>query len=158
MYGGFKFMNLDNKYMHLAIKEAKKAYEENEVPIGAVIVKDNKVIARAYNQKEKYKNACAHAEILAIQKASKKLNNWRLINCTMYVTLEPCAMCASAINQARISRLVYSLKDESNGAVNSKIKLYKFKTINNPPKVKILEDKEYKLLIQKFFKDKRNKR
>ena len=100
------YMN-DIYFMKEALKEANKAFNCGEVPIGAVIVKDNKVIARAYNLKESKNNATNHAEIMAINKASKKLDNWRLIDCTMYVTMFPCPMCASAINQARISRVIY---------------------------------------------------
>lgn len=146
----------DSQYMKIALKEAKKAALENEVPIGAVLVKDNKVIAKAHNQKEKKKDATAHAEILVIRKAAKKLDNWRLLGCNLYVTLEPCAMCASAINQARISELIFALEDPKNGAVLNGPKLYNSKTINNPPKIKskILEE-EAKEILQKFFKNRR---
>lgn len=149
-------MNNDIKYMKLAIKEAKKASVLCEVPVGAVIVKNNQIIARAYNLKEKKKDATAHAEILAIKKASKKLNNWRLLDCTMYVTLEPCAMCASAIAQARIKKLVFALDDPHNGAVINGPKLYKIKTINNPPEVKngVLKS-EAETLLKSFFKSRR---
>lgn len=148
--------NLDIKYMKVALNEATKALKENEVPIGAVIVLNNKIIAKAHNQKEKKNDVTAHAEILAIKKASKKLNNWRLNDCKMYVTLEPCAMCASAINQSRIKELIYALEDEKNGAINNTVKLYKFKTINKVPAIKtgILEN-ESKQLLKIFFKKKR---
>lgn len=150
------FMNNDIKFMKEAIKEAKKAFDKNEVPIGAILVKNNKIIARAHNLKEYKKDVCAHAEILAIKKASKVLKNWRLSYTTLYVTLEPCAMCASAINQARISRLVFALEDKNNGAVINGPKLYKFKTCNLPPEVKfgILKE-ESKALLTKFFIKKR---
>lgn len=146
----------DIKFMNIAIKEANKAFLSNEVPIGAVIVKDNKVIAKAHNLKEKNKDVTSHAEILAIKKASKKLNNWRLNDCTMYVTLEPCAMCASAISQARISKVIFALEDKNNGAIINGPKLYKFKTNNLSPIVEcgILE-KESLMLLKKFFKNKR---
>ncbi|MCQ2787137.1 MAG: nucleoside deaminase, partial [Bacilli bacterium] len=138
--------------------EAKTAAKEGEVPIGAVLVKDNKVIAKAHNLKESKLDATAHAEILVIKKASKKLNNWRLLNTTLYVTLEPCAMCASAIAQARIDKVVYALKDPHNGAIDSGVKLYRYKTINNPPKVTsgILK-KEAETLLKSFFGNKRKK-
>lgn len=157
MYGGFKFMN-DIKFMKIALDEAKKAAQEGEVPIGAVLVKDNKVIAKAHNLKESKLDATAHAEILVIKKASKKLNNWRLLDTTLYVTLEPCAMCASAIAQARISKVIYALKDPHNGAIDNGPKLYRFKTVNNPPKVisGILK-KEAENLLKSFFENKRKK-
>ena len=94
-------MTEKEKFMKEALKEAKKAYEKEEIPVGAVIVKDNKIIARAYNQKEEKRDTTKHAEIIAIQKASKKIDAWRLQDCEMYVTLEPCSMCAGAIIQAR---------------------------------------------------------
>lgn len=155
MYGGFKFMN-DIKFMKIALEEAKKAAKEGEVPIGAVLVKDNKIIAKAHNLKESKLDATAHAEILVIKKASKKLNNWRLLDTTLYVTLEPCAMCASAISQARIKRLVYALDDKNNGAIKNGIKLYKQKSINKPPLVtnNVLA-KDAKQILQKFFQEKR---
>ncbi|MCQ2795340.1 MAG: tRNA adenosine(34) deaminase TadA [Bacilli bacterium] len=146
----------DTKFMKLALMEAKKAAIEGEVPIGAVLVKDSKVIAKAHNLKESKKDATAHAEILVIKKASKKLNNWRLLDTTLYVTLEPCAMCASAISQARIKRVVYALDDENNGAIKNTIKLYTYKSINQLPQVTsgVLE-KDAKQILQTFFKKKR---
>ena len=99
--------------MEEAIKESKKALRRNEVPIGAVIVKDEKIIACGFNKREKTKNALAHAEIVAINKACKKLKDWRLEDCTIYVTLEPCPMCAGAILNARIKRIVYGAKDKT---------------------------------------------
>ena len=147
----------DIKFMKIALAEAKKAAIEGEVPIGAVLVKDNKVIAKAHNLKEKNKDVTAHAEILVIKKASKKLKNWRLLNTTLYVTLEPCAMCASAISQARINKIVYGLKDPHNGAVDSGVKIYRAKTINKSPIVKSgLMAEEIQQLLQAFFKKRRN--
>lgn len=99
----------DYEYMLLALEEAKKAYDEGEVPVGAVIVKDDNVIAKAYNTKEKNKCSLEHAELSVIKLACGKLDNWRLIGTTIYVTLEPCPMCASAIKQSRINRIVYLL-------------------------------------------------
>ena len=104
-------MNL--KFMKIALLEAKKAFLENEIPIGAVLVKNNKILAKAHNEKEKRKNTIAHAEILVIQKANKILNDWRLLDCELYVTLKPCEMCMSAINQSRISKLFYVLENNS---------------------------------------------
>ena len=109
----------DEKFMRLALREAKRAAKEDEVPVGAVIVKDGEVIARAHNKKEK--NGCAvdHAEILAIKKATKKLGNWWLEGCTLYVTLEPCAMCAGAIVNSRLAKVVYGAKDPRFGFLGS---------------------------------------
>ena len=97
-------MEEKEKYMKEALKEAKKAYDKLEIPVGAIIVKDGKIIARAHNNKEEKNDTTKHAEIIAIQKASKKLNTWRLTDCEMYVTLEPCSMCAGALIQARIKK------------------------------------------------------
>lgn len=158
MYGGFVVMSEDIRYMELALKEAKKAYALGEVPIGAVIVKNHQVIARAHNQKEKRRDVVAHAEIIAIQKASKKLHNWRLLDCVIYVTLEPCAMCASALAQARIKKVVYGLIDPHNGAIDSGVKLYRHKTNNKPPIVVggVLA-KESQKLLQQFFQKQRKR-
>ena len=102
--------------MREALKEALAAYEDNEVPVGAVIVHENRVIARAHNQRELLKDPTAHAEMIAITQAAAALNNWRLIGVTIYVTLEPCAMCAGAMVLARIGRLVYGTADPKAGA------------------------------------------
>ena len=122
-------MNEQEKFMKQALKEAQKAYEKLEVPVGAIIVKDGKIIARAHNLKETKHDTTKHAEILAIQKASKKLNSWRLIDCEMYVTLEPCSMCAGALINSRIKKVYIGAKDEKTGAVGSVFNLlddYKF--------------------------------
>lgn len=116
-------------FMKEALKEAKKAYKELEIPVGCVIVKDGEVIARAHNQKEKKKDTTKHAEILAIQKASKKIDAWRLENCEMYVTLEPCSMCAGALIQSRIKKVYIGAMDEKTGSCGSVLNLlddYKF--------------------------------
>ena len=145
-------MNINEKFMKEALKQAKKAYEKLEVPVGAVIVKDGKIIARAYNQKETKFDTTKHAEILAIQKASKKLKSWRLIDCEMYVTLEPCPMCAGAIIQSRLKKVYYSVPDEKTGAVGSKLNLFKDYKFNHNVESEngILTDK-CKELIQNFF-------
>lgn len=116
-------------FMKEALKEAKKAYKELEIPVGCVIVKDGEIIARAHNQKEKKKDTTKHAEILAIQKASKKIDAWRLENCEMYVTLEPCSMCAGALIQSRIKKVYIGAMDEKTGSCGSVLNLlddYKF--------------------------------
>ncbi len=150
-------MNINEKYMKKALLQAKKAYNKMEVPVGAVIVKDGKVIASAYNQKETKFDTTKHAEITAIQKASKKLNSWRLNDCEMYVTLEPCPMCAGAIIQSRIKKVYYGTPDEKTGAVGSKLNLFKDYKFNHKVEVEngILE-KECKELLQSFFKELRN--
>ncbi len=113
------------KYMELALLEAKKAYKKGDVPIGCVIVKDNKIIAKSHNTREKTNIVTNHAEIIAINKACKRLKNWRLIGCTIYVTKQPCDMCLSAIKQARMECLVYGTENDE------KVVNYKTKIINN---------------------------
>ncbi len=112
-------MENKDKFMKEALKEAEKAYKKLEVPIGAVIVKDGKIIARGHNQKEEKKDPTMHAEMIAIKKASKKLGAWRLNGCEMYVTLEPCPMCAGAIVNSRLDKLYIGAMDEKNGACAS---------------------------------------
>ena len=133
-------------FMQEALKEARKAYLKEEVPVGAVIVKDGKIIARAHNLKESKHSSLAHAEILAREKANKKLNAWRLENCEMYITLEPCMMCMGAIIESRISKVVYGVKKDEQ-------MYYDLKDINIVGGV--LEE-ECLHLLQKFFKNKRN--
>lgn len=117
--------------MREAMKEAQKAADKQEVPIGAVIVKDNKIIARGHNLKETASDAAAHAEMIAIRKACRKLENWRLLNSTIYVTLEPCLMCMGALIQARISRLVFSCYDPKAGACGSLYDVSNDKRLNH---------------------------
>ena len=141
-------------YMKQAIKEAEKAYEKLEVPVGAIIVKDGKIIARAYNQKESKTDTTKHAEILAIQKASKKLKSWRLIDCEMYVTLEPCTMCAGAIINSRIKKVYIGAMDEKTGAVGSVLNLFEDYKFNHKPEVEkgILKE-DCESLLKQFFKE-----
>ena len=145
---------MQEEFMKEALKEAKKAYKKLEVPVGAVIVKDGKIIARAHNQKETKYDTTKHAEILAIQKASKKLKSWRLIDCEMYVTLEPCSMCAGAIINSRIKKIYIGAKDEKTGAVGSKLNLFRDYTFNHEVdfEVGILED-ECQKILKDFFKE-----
>ena len=152
-------MEIKEKFMEEALKEAFKAYKKEEVPVGAIIVKDGKIIARAHNLKESKNDTTNHAEILAIQKASKKLNSWRLIDCEMYVTLEPCSMCAGAIINSRISKLYIGTMDKKTGACGSVLNLledYKFNHIVQVEKY-ILKDKCEKIL-KDFFKYLRSKK
>jgi tRNA(adenine34) deaminase len=141
-------------YMKQALKEAEKAYKKLEVPVGAIIVKDEKIIARAYNQKESKTDTTKHAEILAIQKASKKLNSWRLIDCEMYVTLEPCTMCAGAIINSRIKKVYIGAMDEKTGAVGSVLNLFEDYKFNHKPEVEkgILKE-DCESLLKQFFKE-----
>ena len=120
-----------NKYMDIAIKEAEKAYKKGEVPVGAIIVKDGKVIAKAHNTKETKRCAVNHAEILCIIKASKKLKTWHLDNCEMYVTLEPCMMCTGSIILSRIHAIYYGTNDPKGGCVNTLIDINQIKKINH---------------------------
>ena len=135
----------DEKYMKQAIKLAKKAYNKNEVPVGSLIVKDNKIIATAYNKKESKKNSILHAEIIAINKACRKLKTWHLENYILYTTLEPCMMCTGAIEQSRIKKIVYGIENFNCGYLNN---LKNVEIIN-------LKNNECSLLLKKFFKSKR---
>ena len=114
-----------NKYMNIAISEAKKALKKGEIPVGAVIVKDNIVIAKAHNTREENQNALEHAEVNAIKKACEYLNNWRLENCDMYVTMEPCPMCCGAILQSRIKNVYYGAYSKDNGCMGTVVNLPK---------------------------------
>ena len=141
-------------YMKQALKEAEKAYRKLEVPVGAVIVKDGKIIARAHNQKETKTDTTKHAEILAIQKASKKLESWRLIDCEMYVTLEPWSMCAGAIINSRIKKVYIGAMDEKTGAVGSVLNLFEDYTFNHKVEAeKGIMEKECQETLKKFFKE-----
>ncbi len=147
----------DKKYMKMALKEAKKAVKKDEVPIGAIIVRDGKVIAKAHNLREKSNMATGHAEILAIQQANKKLKSWRLDSCTLYVTIEPCPMCAGAIVQSRIKNVVYGAQDLKSGAHQSVTNLFDL-PLNHKVKVEhgIMEE-ECGQIVSKFFAGKRRK-
>ena len=142
--------------MQEAYNQALKAYKKDEVPIGCVIVKDNKIIARAHNKKEKKNCAVFHAEIECINKATKKLNNWNLSGCEMYVTLEPCMMCTGAIINSRIDKIYYACEDPKGGAISSNIKLQNIKNLNHYPEVELgLMKEECSQILKKFFKSKR---
>ena len=137
---------MNEYYMSVALKEAKKACKKEEVPVGAIIVKNNKIIAKAYNKKEKTKNVIKHAEIIAISKASKKMKNWRLENCEIYVTMEPCMMCCGAIQQSRIKKIIYGVKNENYGFTDQ---------LKNIEIISGISEKECKELVQTFFRKKR---
>ena len=142
------------KYMRAAIREAKKAYALNEVPIGCVIVYEDKIIARGYNRRNTDKMTLAHAEISAIKKASKKIGDWRLEGCTMYVTLEPCQMCAGALVQSRIDKVVIGCMNAKAGCAGSVINLLEMKQFNHQVEVErgVLEQ-ECSEMISNFFKE-----
>ena len=149
-------MNDDYKYIKLALKEAQKALKIDEVPVGAIIVKDNKIIARAHNKKESSNLATNHAEIIAINKASKKLNTWHLDDCIMYVTLEPCVMCAGALIQSRIKKVVYGAKSYQDGAIESALKLFEIPGFNHYPETYYFDKEEMcSKIISDYFKSKR---
>ena len=152
-------MTEDERYMKEAIKQAKKAYALDEVPIGCVIVQDNKIIARGYKRRNTDKNALAHAEISAIKKASKKNGDWRLEDCTMYVTLEPCQMCAGAIVQSRMKKVVIGAMNPKAGCAGSVINILQMKQFNHQAEMEngILE-KECADMLSTFFKELREKK
>ena len=140
-------------FMKQALKEAKKAYDKLEIPVGAVIVKDGKIIARAHNIKEEKVDTTKHAEIIAIQKASKKLHSWRLNDCEMYVTLEPCPMCAGAIIQARLKKLYVGTMDEKTGACGSVLNLLEDYKFNHKVELETgLLKTECETILKDFFK------
>ena len=149
---------MNRKFLDLAFKYAEKAYKNNEVPIGAVIVKDNEVIGYGYNQKEKKNSVLEHAEIIAIRMASKRLNNWRLDDCDIYVTLDPCPMCASAIKQSRIKNIYSALSnlDKENEKVVVDI-LKRDKTNPSVNLISNIEPNKSKKILNSFFNIKRDK-
>ena len=151
-------MQEQEKFMKEALKEAKKAYDKLEVPVGCVIVKDGKIVARAHNLKESKKDTTKHAEILAIQKASKRIDAWRLLDCDMYVTLEPCSMCAGAIVNSRIRNLYIGTMDKKTGAAGSVLNLFEDFTFNHKVTVQngILKEQCEKIL-KDFFKELRKR-
>jgi len=145
---------LEEKFMKEALKEAQKAYEKLEVPVGCVVVKDGKIIARAHNLKETKYDTTKHAEILAIQKASKKLQSWRLIDCEMYVTLEPCSMCAGAIINSRIKKVYIGALDKKTGACGSVLNLFNDYKFNHNVDLEIgIMEKECENVLKNFFKE-----
>lgn len=145
---------MEEKFMKEALKEALKAYNKLEVPVGAVIVKNGEIIARAHNIKEEKKDTTKHAEIIAIQKASKKLQTWRLTDCEMYVTLEPCSMCAGALIQARIKKVNIGAMDLKTGACGSVLNLLKDYTFNHKVEMQTgIMQKECEEILKNFFKE-----
>lgn len=146
---------MNAKFMEKAIIEAKKAYSLGEVPIGAVIVKNGEIIASAHNLCESLKDPTAHAEILAIKKASEKLGDFRLVGTELYVTLEPCPMCAGAAINARIGEIIFGAADPVKGALGSVTNIYSFDFPNKPTVFGGIKEKETAELLQSFFKQRR---
>ncbi|MBR2190125.1 MAG: tRNA adenosine(34) deaminase TadA [Eubacterium sp.] len=148
---------MKEKYMREALKEAEKAKKLNEVPIGCVIVKDNKIIGRGYNRRMKDKNTLSHAELNAIKKASKKLKDWRLDDCEMYVTTEPCQMCAGAIVQSRIKKVYIGCMNPKAGCAGSIMNLLQVDKFNHQVEIEsgVLEE-ECSGILKDYFKELRN--
>lgn len=149
----------DEKYMKAALKQAKKAYDLDETPIGCVIVHDGKIIGRGYNRRNTEKNPLAHAEIAAIRKASRKIGDWRLEDCTMYVTLEPCQMCAGAIVQSRIPQVVVGCMNPKAGCAGSVLNLLEMKEFNHQAELRtgVLEE-ECSSMMKQFFRELRERK
>lgn len=151
--------SIDEKYMKEAIRQARKAYAIGEVPIGCVIVYKDKIIGRGYNRRMADKNTLSHAELIAIRKASRKMDDWRLEECTMYVTLEPCQMCSGAIVQSRMSRVVVGCMNPKAGCAGSILNLLQMKEFNNQAELTtgVLEE-ECSQMMKDFFKELRSRR
>ena len=147
------------KFMKEALKEAQKSYKKEEIPVGAIIVKDGKIIAKRHNLKETKTDPTKHAEIIAIQKACKKLQTWRLTGCTMYVTLEPCSMCAGSLIQSRLDKVVIGTMDEKTGACGSVLNLLADYKFNHTVQIETgIMQEECKKILQQFFKELRAKK
>ena len=151
-------MSEKEKFMKLAIKEAEKAGNKAEVPVGAIVVKNGKVISRGHNLRESNQNSLCHAEVIAINKACKKLTNFRLENCELYVTVEPCLMCAGAIVQSRIKKVYFGARDEKYGAVTSVVNAFDIKSNHKVEFEEGICKEECEKLIKDFFKELREKK
>ncbi len=148
---------MNQKYMLLAIEQAKKAAAEGEVPIGAVLVKNGEILSVAHNECEQRKDPTAHAEILALRQAAEKIGDFRLTDAELYVTLEPCPMCAGAMINARIKEIIFGASDPIKGALGSVLNLYSYDLPNKPDIYGGISEKECLSLLQEFFKMRRNK-
>ena len=147
-------MTIDEKYMKEAIRQAKKAYAIGEVPIGCVIVYEGKIIGRGYNRRTKDQNTLAHAELIAIRKASKKMGDWRLEGCTMYVTLEPCQMCSGAIVQSRMLRVVVGCMNPKAGCAGSVLNLLQMEEFNHQAELETgVLGEECSQMMKRFFRE-----
>lgn len=152
-------MTADEKFMKAAITQARKAYAIDEVPIGCVIVQNDKIIARGYNRRNIDKNTLAHAELSAIRKASKKTGDWRLEDCTMYVTLEPCQMCAGAIVQSRMKRVVIGSMNAKAGCAGSVLNLLQMQQFNHQVEItRGVREEECSQLLSQFFRELRERK
>ena len=152
-------MTADEKFMKAAITQARKAYENDEVPIGCVIVQNDKIIARGYNRRNNDKNTLAHAELSAIRKASKKTGDWRLEDCTMYVTLEPCQMCAGAIVQSRMKRVVIGSMNAKAGCAGSILNLLQMQQFNHQVEItRGVREEECSQMLSQFFRELRERK
>lgn len=146
-------MTIDEEFMYLAIEQAKSAYKIKEVPIGAVVIKDGEVVGAGYNRRETGKNALYHAEIIAIDEACRKLGGWRLWQCELYVTMEPCPMCAGAILNSRLKRVVYGCEDKKAGSVKSVINLFDLPYNHKPECTGGVLSDECSELLSDFFRE-----
>lgn len=152
-------MNQDERYMKEALKQAQKAYALGEVPIGCVIVYEGRIIGRGYNRRTIDKNTIAHAEMIAIEKASKKMGDWRLEDCTMYVTLEPCQMCSGAIVQSRMKKVVIGCMNPKAGCAGSVLNLLQMEQFNHQVELEIgVLGEECSAMMKQFFKELRQKK
>jgi tRNA(adenine34) deaminase len=149
----------DQYFMGEALRQALRAYEAEEVPIGAVVVREGRIIARAFNQVELLKDATAHAEMLAVTQAESVVGDWRLTDCTLYVTKEPCPMCAGAIVHVRLARVVFGVTDPKAGAAGSVLNLLQFPTLNHKSQITPgVREGECRALLQNFFAEQRAKK
>ena len=149
----------DQYFMGEALRQAVKAYEAGEVPVGAVVVREGRIIARAFNQVELLNDATAHAEMLAVTQAEGAVGNWRLNDCTLYVTKEPCPMCAGAIVHVRLARLVFGVSDPKGGAAGGALNLLQFPTLNHRCEITAgVRETECRQLLQTFFAEQRSKK
>jgi len=149
-------LHSDDYFMREALRQAERAYEADEVPVGAVIVRAGRVIARAFNQVERLKDATAHAEMLALTQAEEVTGDWRLTDCTLYVTKEPCPMCAGAMVHTRLARVVFGAGDPKAGAAGSAMNLLQFPTLNHHCEITPgVHEPECRALLQKFFAEQR---
>src|SRR5207247_11330334 len=146
----------DHYFMGEALRQARRAYEAEEVPVGTVVVREGRIIARAFNQVELLKDATAHAEMLALTQAEEAVGDWRLADCTIYVTKEPCPMCAGAIVHVRLARLVYGASDPKGGAAGSALNLLQFPAFNHRSQITAgVREPECRALLQTFFAQQR---
>lgn len=149
-------LHSDDYFMGEALRQAAKAYEAGEVPVGAVIVREGRIIARAFNQVELLKDATAHAEMLALTQAEQAVGDWRLTDCTLYVTKEPCPMCAGAIVHTRLARVVFGAGDPKGGAAGGALNLLQFPTLNHRCEITSgLRQDECRTLLKDFFSEQR---